>query len=197
MMPSNTDAGLPDREDRSPSSSFPSAAVQTSDEAVELGIADRAEPDAAASPVVHVDDPVACSAFERVVPDKLQEGYDLLLVAFCAHAVNGIAVGMRGLQLANKRPLFRPFEGVAIRIGLKALDATLFLMQLQHRVLHRQLLRLKRDQAFEKFGDEAVGGLCVGVRLSEERSDVLGDLGRRFGHSGSVLTDTDEGSDGL
>lgn len=158
---------------------------------------DRDDNGSVISPVVHVDDPVTRSAFERVVRDKLQERYDLLLVALCTHAMSGIVIGMRGLQLANKRSLFRPLEGVAIRIGFKALGAMLFLSQIQHRVLHRELLRLQRDQSFKKLGDETVGRLGVGVRFSEESSEILGNIRRCFGHSGSIVADTDEGSDGL
>lgn len=98
----------------------------------------------------------------------------------------GLRVCVRGLQFVNQRPLFRPYERVTVRLGLKAVKASLFLMKLQNRTLHRYMLRLKFDLLVEEFRDKA---LESGVSVA--RFDQLLNILREFN---PALSNSDRGS---
>ncbi|WP_198039747.1 hypothetical protein [Salipiger abyssi] len=140
--------------------------------------AERRSSDANADvvPVGHKDAAFTARAFKGVVRDRLQERYDLFLITLCTHAMNGISIGVRCLELANKRPLFRPLEHVSVGIALKALDASLFLAKLSNRALHRQLLGLQSDEFVEKLRDCLAEGGGVDVGLVDDLLDAVSEV---------------------
>lgn len=168
-----------------------------SDKPVEVRSSCSGNEDTAPLPIGPVKGSAAGRARQGVVRNWLQNRLDLLLVAGCANAVVGIAAGVRWLQFVNQRPLFSFLEFVTIRLGAKALDATLFLLKVQNRALHRQLLRLKSDQAVEKIGDEPLRGVGVGIGFVDQGFDVLSDLRRALGDADNAFRSANEGHDGF
>lgn len=166
-------------------------------EPVEARPADRPDHDAAALAVRLEELTAALPARKSIVGDRLKDRLDLLLIAGGAYAVRGLIVGVAGLQFVDKRTEFRPYKRIAVRLGLKAVDATLFLVEAQKRALHRYLLRLKPDQTIQQVRDQLLrrGGIDIG--LIEQTLEVMRKLRRALGEAHEASARGKDGRDGL
>jgi len=155
----------------------------SSDEAVKIGPADRADHDAAAAAVRLEELAATLPAGQRVVGDGLKDRLDLLVIAGCAYGVRGFTVGLAVLKFIHERALLGAGERVANGLGLKAVDAALFLMQLQKRALHRYLLRLQPKQTIEQVRDQLLRRSGIDIRLIDQGLDVLCSVRRTLGEA--------------
>jgi hypothetical protein len=127
----------------------------------------------AASPVTLEEFRAALRTPKGVEPSWLKDRFDLLFIAGGAQAVRGLILGVALLQFIDERAHVRFFERVSERLGLKAVDATSFLLKFQKRAFYRYLGRLRLDQALEQFGDKSIEHLFVGVRAVEQMLQVF------------------------
>lgn len=139
----------------------------------------------------------ALPAGQRVVRNGLKDRLDLLLIAACAQAVRGLAVGVAVLQFVHKRALFGFDERVANGLGLKAVDATLFLIKFQNRCLHRYLLRLEPQQSIEQIRSQLLRRAGIDIGLIEQGLDVIGNLRRTLGDAHSAAAYSKDGRNGF
>lgn len=139
----------------------------------------------------------ALGAGERIAGAWLKDRFDLLLIAGCAYAVRGLAIGLAGVKLVDERILFRSCEDVANCLGFKFVDATLFLAELQNCALHRYLLRLKLDQPIEQVRDEIFRRSGIDVRLFDQILDALRGVRRSLGETYQAGACRNEGGHGF
>lgn len=139
--------------------------------------ADRSDHDAGPAPVGHERAAFARPAFKGVMRDRLQDRYDLLVIAGCAYAVNRLPVCMRGLKLVHDRSQLGFLRRVTERLGLKLVRLSFFLLNCSNNALHRYLLRLNLDQVVQQLGDQSLCGDLVKFGLVKESLHVRSDVG--------------------
>ena len=154
-----------------------------SDEPVKVRALHPSDPNADVTAIGLEELTTASTAGQCVMGDGLKDRFDLLLIAGCTYEMRGITVGFALVKFVHKRALFGAGERVATRLGLKAVDATLFLIQFQKRALHRYLLRLKPDQPIEQVRDHLLRRSGIDIRLLDQCFDVLCSIRRTLGEA--------------
>lgn len=169
------------------------APEDVSDEAVGIAPDDAADHDAAAPPIGPVEPPVADAARQSVVRDWLQDRFDALLITGCAYAVRGLAIGVAGVKFVQERALFGLGENIANRLGLKAVDASLFFLQVSQGILKRKLLHLQAEKAIQEIGGETLRALVVAAGFVDKSLDVFRNLRSALREANGAGGNADEG----
>lgn len=139
----------------------------------------------------------ALAASQGVQGNWLQDRLDLFVIAGCTYAVRGLTIAFGCVKFIHERALFGAGKGIANGIGLKMVDATLFLIKLQQRSFHRHLLHLQPDQSIQQVRDKLLRCVGIDIGLVDHSLDVLRDVRRTLGEAEGAAADGKDGSNGF